>query len=500
MRILVEKALSSDFSSVVIPFSENLELKEESLKLVLDAVDENERPMVEGALKKALSDGNLGASCGSNCILNLYVGGENKKFILFSVGNEKNTNREIFLGAAKALKLAKENKCRKTAVILDNAAPITHKEAVAKKLCQLFYLVSYKFEAYRSNPKESPMEEGVIVTSLEGMDAIAKEASVMGESTCFARDLVNHPSMYMDSAKLAEEASKMAEEVGIEVSVYSKPEIEKLKMGAYLSVAKGAVDEPKLIVLRYKGAASTEPTIGLVGKGVMFDSGGYTLKSKMMTMHDDMGGAAAVIGAIRSAAIMKLPINVTAVVAACKNMVSGDAYVPGDILFSMNGKTIEMLNADAEGRLTLADAITYAIREEKVDSIIDIATLTGAAKNAVGGRSAAILGTDDELCAKVEKASDTAAEKVWRLPLDEELFPCLKSDIADIKNANPGNNYGGGTIVAALFIREFLEGHSWCHVDMAPVNWRADGNSFSIHGATGYGAALLYETLKNICK
>lgn len=153
-----------------------------------------------------------------------------------------------------------------------------------------------------------------------------------------------------------------------------------MKMGAFLSVAQGAVDEPRLIVLRYHGGKEGEAPVALVGKGIMFDSGGYSLKSKMDTMHDDMGGAAAVIGAIRAIALEKLPVNVIAVAAACENMISGDAYVPGDILFSMNGKTIEMLNADAEGRLTLADAITYAIRKEGAGAIIDIATLTGAAK------------------------------------------------------------------------------------------------------------------------
>ena len=193
-------------------------------------------------------------------------------------------------------------------------------------------------------------------------------------------------------------------------------------------------------------------------------------------------------------------MNVIAVVAACENRVSGDAYVPGDILFSMNGKTIEMLNADAEGRLTLADAITYAIRKEGAGAIIDIATLTGAAKGAVGGRSAAVLSNDDELYEEVLEASRISCEKIWRLPADKELFPVLQSEVADIKNSNPGNTMGGGTIVAGLFLQEFVESHPWVHVDMAPVNWAADGNAYCIHGATGYGVSLLYETVKIIAE
>lgn len=500
MNISVENKITSSFSSLVIPFTDELILKDETLKLLASAFNDNEYKLVESALKVTLENGDLGKSCGSAALLNIFLNNENKKIVLVSLGNEKTSNREIFLGFSKALKLCKENKSEKTVLLLDNASEITSKRAVAGKICQLFYLVSYKFEDYKSSPKESPMKEAVIVTSMEGMEEISHEAAILGTSTCLARDLVNHPSMYMTASKFAEEAEKMALSLGIEARVYSKEEIEELKMGAFLSVAKGAVDEPKLIVLRYKGTSSDVPPIALVGKGVMFDSGGYTLKSKMATMHDDMGGAAAVVGAIRSIAMMKLPVNVVAVVAACKNMVSGDAYVPGDILFSMNGKTIEMLNADAEGRLTLADAITYAVRKENASMVIDIATLTGAAKNAVGGRSAAILSNDDSLAEMVEKAADTSCEKVWRLPCDEELFPVLRSDIADIKNSSPGNNYGGGTIVAGLFIREFVEDKPWCHVDMAPVNWRADGTSFSIKGATGYGAALLYETVKNLCK
>ena len=499
MNISVENKMTSSFSALVIPFTDELILKDETLKLMASSLASDDCKPVECALKTVLENGDLGKSCGSTALLNVFVNGENRRIVLVSLGNEKTSNREIFLGFSKALKLCKENKSEKTVLLLDNASEITSKRAAASKICQLFYLVAYKFEAYKSSPKESPMKEAVVVTSMDGMQEIADEAAVLGESTCLARDLVNHPSMYMTASKFAEEAEKMALPLGIEVKICSKKEIEELNMGAFLSVARGAVDEPKLIVLRYKGAASDAAPIALVGKGVMFDSGGYSLKSKMATMHDDMGGAAAVVGAIRSIAMMKLPVNVIAVVAACKNMVSGDAYVPGDILFSMNGKTIEMLNSDAEGRLTLADAITYAVRNENASTIIDIATLTGAAKNAVGGRSAAILANDDNLAQMVEKAADTSCEKVWRLPCDEELFPVLKSDIADIKNSSPGNNYGGGTIVAGLFIREFVEDKPWCHVDMAPVNWRADGTSFSIKGATGYGAALLYETVKNMC-
>lgn len=499
------------------------------------------------AVKTSLKEGKLKTACGSVYSMNLYAKDRSVRLVLVQLGDGTCTNREVFLAFAKAFKSCKEAKAAVTAVMLDNAPEITHRPEVVQKICELPLLVSYQFNAYKSVPVENGMMETVLVTLTEcvgeggvsggsaagaenaevsgcteddriagvsgnpedggnaeisgkpvcrKLTEIAAEAQNVAESTLMARDLVNHPSMYMTPEKLAEEAKTLAEEIGIEAEILNKAQAEELGMGSFLAVARGAAAEPKVIVLRYHGGPEGEAPVALVGKGVMFDSGGYSLKSKMATMHDDMGGAAAVIGAIRAIAKQKLPINVVAVVAACENMVSGDAYVPGDILFSMNGKTIEMLNADAEGRLTLVDAITYAIRKEGAGKIIDIATLTGAAKGAVGGRSAAVVVDDEELFEEIQAASEVSCEKIWRLPADKELFDVLKSEVADIKNSNPGNTMGGGTIVAALFIQEFTEGLPWCHVDMAPVNWLPEGNSYCIHGASGYGVSLLYEMVK----
>lgn len=453
-------------------------------------------PELEGAVKSLLSGSRMGTECGAMVNKSVYVDGKFKELVLVCLGNGASKNREIFLAMAGAFKKCRELKARRIAVLLDNAAEITNQPETAKVICELPYLVSYQFHAYKSDPVNCSMEEVCFVTDMEGFDEIRKEAEVVAESTMLARDLVNHPSMYMTPVQIAKEAEKVGAECGIEVEVFDKSAIEELKMGSFLAVARGAVDEPRLIVMRYKGGNPADAPVALIGKGVMFDSGGYSLKSKMATMHDDMGGAAAVIGAIRAIAVRKLPINVVAVVAACKNMVSGDAFVPGDILFSMNGKTIEMLNADAEGRLTLADAITYAVRKEGAEKLIDIATLTGAASGAVGKRSAALIANDEELAAEITDASVVSCEKVWRLPADKELFYVLKSEIADIKNSNPGNTAGGGTIVAGLFIQEFTEGKPWAHIDMAPVNWLPEGNSYCVKGATGYGVSLLYETVR----
>jgi leucyl aminopeptidase len=228
----------------------------------------------------------------------------------------------------------------------------------------------------------------------------------------------------------------------------------------------------------------------------MFDSGDYSIKSKMHTMHDDMGGAAAVIGAIRAIALMELEADVVAVIPACKNMISGNAFVPGDVLRTKAGRTIEVLSTDAEGRLILADALTYAIHEEKADEIVDIATLTGAAKRAVGNKCAAVMANHEELYGLLEKASLRSCEKIWRLDLDGELGPALSSSVADFKSSNPDNPAGGGAILAGLFLQKFVEKKPWAHIDMAPVNWLTEENAYCRKGATGYGVSLLYQFVK----
>jgi leucyl aminopeptidase len=250
--------------------------------------------------------------------------------------------------------------------------------------------------------------------------------------------------MRMTPEKLAEEAKKAGANSGFEVTVYDKPEIEKLNMNAFLSVGKGSVNTPKLIVMEYNGSKSSEK-LGLVGKGLTYDSGGYSIKpsKSMSTMHSDMAGAAAVIGAMSIIASMELKVNIVAVVAACENRISHEAYLPGDILESMSGKFIEVNNTDAEGRLTLADAVTYIKDKHKVNSIVDLATLTGAIITALGKYRAGSFTNNDDLHEKIEKASNISGEKIWRLPCDEELRQSIESNVADIRNSTQGSTIGG---------------------------------------------------------
>lgn len=490
MNIYINHQLPPEYDALVIPFTEERTMEQAACG---EAGAEGLPQRICEAVRAALAAGFLAGTCGSVYSLNLYGNGHFVKVVMVSLGDGGNTNREIFLALSKAFKCCREAKAAVTAVLLDNAPEIFDCPDLRRKAFELPFLVSYQFLAYKSKPVDNGMRETVFVTGKEGLEAELLEARNVAESTMMARDLVNHPSKFLTPEGLAAKALEIAEECGLEAVVYDRDGAKALGMGAFLAVARGAATEPRVIVLRYRGGAPEEAPVALIGKGVMFDSGGYSLKSKMATMHDDMGGAAAVLGAVRAIAKQKLPINVTVVIAACENMVSGDAFVPGDILYSMNGKTIEMLNSDAEGRLTLADAITYAVRNEGAGRIIDIATLTGAAKGAVGGRSAAVVTNDEELFEEIQAASRVSCEKVWRLPADKELMEVLRSEVADIKNSNPGNTMGGGSIVAGLFLQEFTEGRPWLHVDMAPVNWLAEGNSYCVKGGTGYGVSLLYE-------
>ena len=451
---------------------------------------------LRAAVEAALAEGRFLPDAGHICVVGGFVQDKYVNVLLAGLGKGEAGPREIFLNFGKALKRCKADGAQRIVVLLDNVPEIAARPELCAKLCELPFLTAYEFTSYKTREQDKGMEAVDFVTEAEGFDALLAEAAVCAESALLARDLVNHPSAYMTSSRLADEAREAGARAGFEVEAMDRSAIEALNMQAYLAVARGATgDEPRLIVMRYRGGGAGK-TLALVGKGVMFDSGGYTIKSRMSTMHGDMGGAAAVIGAMHAAASMKLKIDVVGIVAACKNMISGDAFVPGDILNSMAGKTIEILSTDAEGRLTLADALTYAIRKEKADEIVDIATLTGAARGAVGNKSSVVLSTCDTFYELLREASRRSCEKVWRLDLDRELRPALDSATADLKSSNPDSPAGGGSIVAGLFLQEFTEGKPWMHIDMAPVNWQTEETPYGGKGATGYGVSLLYQFLK----
>ncbi|MDD3192927.1 MAG: leucyl aminopeptidase [Oscillospiraceae bacterium] len=435
---------------------------------LLDVVDEKRFSGKEGELFKAdlIHEGKL-VSC------------------IFAGLGKESTPHSVEAAFACAVKEAKKQKPHTIGVFVNQAFPGKSVEAVL--------LADDGFDAHKS---EKADEISYVFYGVE--EAQAREGVVLGEAVRTTRRLVNEPSNVMTPAQLATEALLAGADSGFDVKVYGLPEIQDLGMKAFLEVARGSDREPKVIAMSYCGDPDSKKILGLVGKGLCYDSGGYSLKPStgMETMHTDMGGAGAVIGAISAIAKMKLPINVTAVVAACENILSAHAYHPGDIIGSMAGKTIEINNTDAEGRVTLADAVTFAIQEQKVTHIIDVATLTGAAITALGHEITAVVSDSDELWEKTAEAAKPSCEKVWRLPVDKVLGKALDSKTADMRNSS---GRAAGTICGGMFIQKFTQGLPWLHLDIAGTSY-TDGTAVCPFGATGVGVRLLYHVAKNCAK
>jgi leucyl aminopeptidase len=352
-------------------------------------------------------------------------------------------------------------------------------------------LGAYRYTGHKSKPKPAVLRQVVVVGGAEGD---VRRGAIAAQATCRARDWVNEPPHHMTPSRLAEIAGELAEGSGLSLRVWDEAQILAEGLGGLAGVAAGAQEPARLIRLAWEPVAASR-TVALVGKGITFDSGGLSLKppAGMMTMKDDMGGAAAVIATVAAAADLDLPVKVVGWVAATENMPSGTATRPGDVLVARNGTSIEVLNTDAEGRLVLADGLSLAV-EETPDAVIDIATLTGAQRVALGTGVAAVLGNDDDLIARIIAAGEAAGEPYWRLPLVASYRRHLDSDVADIKNvaATPA----AGTIMAALFLQEFVGDATWAHLDIATPAWSETEEGWLSKGGTGWGARTLIELLR----
>ena len=359
-------------------------------------------------------------------------------------------------------------------------------------ITEIFILRYYKFIKYIENSKKHKHHLFILTNK----DIDLTETIELANSVNTARDLVNEPSNVLYPETLAESALSLGEKYGFEVEVLNKKDIKKLKMECFLKVGEGSDKEPKLIILRYHGNKKDKNKIGLIGKGVTFDSGGLSLKpsDSMIEMKSDMAGAAAVISAVCTASKMKIKKNIIGVIPACENMINGSSYKLGDIIKSMNGKTVEIHNTDAEGRLTIINAVTYAIRHEKVTHILDIATLTGACMVALGTDITGVVTNDGNMLKVLKKASEISGELIWELPNHSTYKESLKSPNADLKNV--GTRWGGA-IIAGQFIEEFVEKLPWLHLDIAGPAFIESKSKFGSAGGTGAGTRLLYEFIKN---
>jgi len=350
----------------------------------------------------------------------------------------------------------------------------------------------------KKNNKDQKIDAITIVVKNDeekSLEAALQTGRIVAESQNFTRDLVNEPSNLMTPTILAERAKKMASEVGLICETYGADKIKALKMGAFWGVAQGSDEPPALIVLRYDPVGAADKVhLGLVGKGVTFDTGGISIKPAdgMEKMKYDMAGAATMIGAMRAIALLKPKVKVTAVICATENMPSGKAQKPGDVQIAMSGKSIEIINTDAEGRLILADGLYYA-RQLGCTHLVDAATLTGAVVVALGYVNAGIFASTDDMYERFAKANQQTGEKMWRLPLDDEYKELIKSNIADMMNA--GSRWGGA-IFAAMFLKEFAEDTPWIHLDIAGTAWMEENKPWIAKGPSGIALRSLVEFVK----
>jgi leucyl aminopeptidase len=360
-------------------------------------------------------------------------------------------------------------------------------------------LAGYRFDRFRSSDPSDPppprLESLALLTAANVADA-AEAARIGAEAQNRARDLQSLPSNVATPSFLGRRAREIASHhEGVSAEVLGREEIAAKEMGGLVAVSQGSAEEPKLIVLRYAGGGSG-PTVAFVGKGVTFDTGGISLKpsASMHEMKMDMSGAAAVLEAVGAIAELKLPLDLIAVVPSTENMPSGTAIKPGDVITQYNGKTVEVNNTDAEGRLILADALAYAV-ELGAERIVDLATLTGAVLIALGSTYAAVISNDDELAAEVERAGETSGELVWRLPLHAEYKELTKGSVADLTNAAAKRK--AGTIYAGSFLEEFVGETPWAHVDIAGTAWDV-GRPYTGNDASGFGVRLLVELAREL--
>ncbi|MCA9509826.1 MAG: leucyl aminopeptidase, partial [Myxococcales bacterium] len=368
--------------------------------------------------------------------------------------------------------------------------------AAAQALAEGVLLGCYRFDHYKEKRDDAPPAAVTLVIDGATDAAAARRGADAGVAIAtaqnLARDLSNEPPNELTPARLATAARATAREVGLRCRVLEPAQMKKLGMGAILAVGQGSANPPRMIVLEHvpKRRASRAPTLCIVGKGITFDTGGISIKpsAAMHEMKHDMSGAAAVVGALRAAAVLELPLHVVGVIGAAENMPSGTAYRPGDVVRAMSGKTIEILNTDAEGRVVLADALHYAISEFEPDAVVDLATLTGACVVALGPWATGVFTRDDALAREIVDAGAACGETMWRMPLFPEHARAMKSSVADLKNAGSRD---AGASTAAGFLQAFAGDRSWAHLDIAGTAWGDKSAGWDVPGASGVGVRTL---------
>lgn len=444
-----------------------------------------------GALSDILRRGDMDGKAGTTLLVHNLPGSLCERVLLVGLGRAKAFHAKAYVAAIRlAVKTLTDTGCSDAALFLTEIPVAAHdttwriRQAASNAL-----QASYRFDRFKSNKKPVALRKLTLIVSRRGELAAAEkglhEGIAIGEGCSFTRDLANLPGNICHPGYLAETARALAEEYQLECDILEQDAMAELGMHALLAVARGSAQGPRLIVLHYRGGKKNAAPVVLVGKGITFDSGGISLKpgADMDEMKYDMSGAASVLGALKAAAKMALPINLTVIIPAAENMPDGNATRPGDIVTSLSGQTIEILNTDAEGRLILCDALTYAERF-KPAAVIDVATLTGACVVALGHFATGLFSSKPALARALLRAGEECDDRAWQLPLWDDYQDLLKSPFADM--ANIGGRWGGA-ITAACFLARFTEKYAWAHLDIAGTAW----NSGKDKGATGRPVPLL---------
>jgi leucyl aminopeptidase len=456
---------------------------------------------VRSAATAVLVSGEFKAGANETLLLHAPTGLAAKRLLLVGLGKQaKATVHGVRNAAGTAVRFTKPRAIRELVFALPENYPEGPLHAVVRAAVEGAFVGDYDPDTYRTDRKDQSLQSFTLAapgnSDQDAFKAAFAEGVIVGESQNFTRSLVNEPGNKLTPTMLGQRAAAMAQEVGLHWAVYSTDKLHDLKMGAFWSVSQGSEEPPALIVMRYEPEGVTDsPVLGLVGKGITFDTGGISIKpsEKMELMKYDMAGGAAMLGAMRAIALLKPKVRVLCIVCAAENMPDGKAYKPGDVVTSMAGKTIDVINTDAEGRLVLADGLCYA-KQLGATHLIDAATLTGACVVALGTTNAGAFSNDDETYAKFNTALATSGEKFWRLPLGEEYAEQIKSDIADIKNT--GGRHGGA-ITAAEFLKVFAGDTPWIHLDIAGLAWIEDSKPYIAKGPSGVAVRSLLEWVRS---
>jgi len=448
-------------------------------------------PAVQKAVRDAKFEGRSDESL-------TVLAGEPRKITLIGLGKRESLTHRGVRGAVTAAgRIARKHRDAKIALLFPYTLPRMDDDATAVALADALAQSDYKYDPYITVKKEQ--KRIPIHGTLIAPDADAKKLSAQAQAMAAAvetvRDLGNTPANVLTPAELASRAEEVCKRAGVKCTVYGKREITRMKMGGLLAVNRGSVEEPRFVVMEYS-PRKAKKHVALVGKGITFDSGGISIKpaEKMEEMKFDMCGAAAVVGIMKAVAKLELPVKVTGIFAATENLPSGSAYKPGEIITMMSGKTVEVVNTDAEGRMILGDALHYA-SGLKPDHIIDYATLTGACVVALGSEASGLFSNDDELAQKLIESGERVGERLWRLPAWDEYKDLIRSEWADMKNS--GGRWGGA-ITAAVFLKEFVDCPSWAHLDIAGTAYAESENAREARGATGAGVRSTIEFLKSL--